>query len=306
MAFRHISDVAKETEEYIEKRRLGLIKSCKTGYKKLDKALLGGIEYGSVISIGGRPSVGKTAYSSCILRGILKNNPLTDLEILDFNWEMSGKALMIRDISAESKMKYGDIISADEANMLSDEKMKDIQIILNQYREYPWYLEEEPKSTKEFGDIIKRRVDASPKMKRIVRVDHSILARKSASESNQVEMLQNLLMECVKLKKQSDIIFIILTQIGRDFEERQEDGSGNAYPRKADCFGGDAVAQSSETLILLNRPASYGIQYYGRRPEGIMVQEDDIFAHVVKSRNSEPDLMLRYTAQFDKMRMQEN
>lgn len=303
--FKHIGDVADEAEDYIDKRRKGLIKSCKTGYKKLDRFLLGGIEYGSVVSIGGRPSVGKTAYSSCIIRGILKNNDLGDMEILDFNWEMSGRSLIIRDLSAESRDTYGNIISADEGNMVSDQKMDEYRGILKEYKKYPWYLEEEPKSTKEFGDIIKRKVDASPKKKRIVRIDHSILAKQSASENSQVTMLQNLLGECVRLKKQSDIIFIILTQILRDFEDRQEDGTDNAFPRKADCFGGDAIAQSSETVILLNRPGSYGIQYYGKRPDGINVEKNDVFAHIVKARNSEPDLVLKYNAQFDKMKMVE-
>lgn len=302
MAFRHISDVVDETEKYIDDRRKGIITSCKTGFAKLDDALLGGIEYGSVVSIGGRPSVGKTAYSSCIIRGIIRHNDMQDIEILDFNWEMSGRSLMIRDLSAEAKDTYKNIISAGK-NPVTDEEFKKYQDLLKFYRDLPWYFEENPKSTREFEDIITKRVAANPKKKRIVRIDHTILAKQAASEEGQVTMLQNLLQACVKLKKESDIIFMPLTQMGREFETRQEDGSDKAYPRKSDCFGGDAVAQSSEIVILLNRPAANGIVYYGRRPSGITVNEKDLFAHVVKSRNSNPDLILRYEAQFEKMKM---
>lgn len=302
MAFRHIAAAAEETDKYIDDRRKGLIKSCKTGFDKLDRNLLGGIEWGSVVGIGGRPTVGKTAYSSCLMRGIIKNNPIGDLELLDFNWEMSARSLLIRDLSAEVGMSYGDIISAGDI-MVDNERMAELSAILTSYKTLPWYFEEEPKSAKEFEDVISRRVDASPGKKRIVRIDHSILAKRGASESSQVEMLQNLLQACVKMKKKSDIIFIILTQLLRDFEDRQEDGTDLAYPRKSDCFGGDAVAQSCETVLLLNRPAAYGVQYYGRSPDGRAVEQNDLFAHMVKSRNSAPDLILSYEAQFDKMKL---
>jgi replicative DNA helicase len=302
MGFRHISAVSDETEKYIDDRRKGLIKSCKTGFEKLDMNLLGGIEWGSVVGVGGRPAVGKTLYSSCILRGIIKNNPLEDLEILDFHWEMSGQSLLIRDLSAELGNSYGEIISA-ENGMVSEEKMGQIRGILGTYRTLPWFLEDEPKSAKEFEDVVSRRVDANPNKKRVVRIDHSILAKRGASEASQVEMLQNLLQACVKMKKKSNIIFIILTQLLRDFETRQEDGTDAAYPRKSDCFGGDAVAQSCEIVLLLNRPAAYGVQYYGRNPDGRSVEQNDLFAHLVKSRNSASDLILSYEAQFEKMKL---
>lgn len=304
MAFRSIGEVSVETLKYIKDRKMGAIKSCKTGYKKLDKCLLGGIEWGSVLSIGGRPSVGKTAFSSCLIRGILQNNPLADLEILDFIWEMSGRSMLIRDLSAMIRTSYGDIISAEQE--ITDNQYNDVVKAVDKVRELPWYMEEEPKSTKAFADAITRRVEGDKKKKRIVRVDHTILAKQAADEASQVTMLQNLLGECVKLKKQSDIIFILLTQIGREFETRQENGTFNAYPRRSDPFGGDAVAQGSETVILLNKPSAYGISYYGQRPHGMMlVDDDDLFAHIVKNRNSPGDKMIHYKENFKYMSITE-
>lgn len=303
MSLKHISQVIDEAEKYIDDRRKGLIKSCKTGFPKLDKLLLGGIEYGSVFSIGGRPGVGKTAFSSCLLRGILKHNETSDIEIVDFNWEMAARALVIRDLSAEMKESYGTIISADDTNPVSDSKMNEYREVWNKYRKFPWYFEEEPKSTAVFADIIRRRVDAAPKKKRIVRIDHSILAKQSASEASQVIMLQNLLGECVKLKKESEIIFIVLTQIGREFETRQESGTDKAFPKKSDPFGGDAVSQSSEIVLLLNKPSEYGLSYYGNRGNGYNVEQNDIFAHLVKNRNNEGSLILHYKEDFKNMRI---
>ena len=303
MALKHISQVIDEAEDYIEKRRKGEIKSCKTGFTKLDKILLGGIEYGSVFSIGGRPGVGKTAFSSALLRGILKNNDTSDMEIVDFNWEMAARSLVIRDLSAEMKQTYGTIISADENNPVSDSKMQEYKDVWSKYRKLPWYFEEEPKSTAVFADIIRRRVDKEPKKKRIVRIDHSILAKQSASEASQVIMLQNLLGECVKLKKESEIIFMVLTQIGREFETRQESRTDKAFPKKSDPFGGDAVAQSSEIVLLLNKPSEYGVDYYGNSGNGFKVEQNDIFAHLVKNRNNEGNLILHYKEDFKNMKI---
>lgn len=307
MAFKHISTVIDEAEKYIDDRRKGLIKSCKTGFPKLDKLLLGGIEYGSVFSIGGRPGVGKTAFSSCLLRGILKHNDLSDLEIIDFNWEMAARALVIRDLSAEMRDTYGTIISADESKPVSDIKFQEYKDVFGKYRKFPWFFEEDPKTTTVFKDIIKKRVEKEPKKKRIVRIDHSILAKQLASEASQVTMLQNLLGACVELKKESEIIFIVLTQIGREFETRQDSGTDKAFPKKADPFGGDAVSQSSEIVLLLNKPSEYGIDYYGNRTgnNGFRVEPNDIFAHLVKNRNNEGSLILHYKEDFKNMRITE-
>ncbi len=304
MGWKHISEVTKETEEYIDKRRKGLIKSVNTGYEKLNKALLDGIEYGSIITIGGRPSVGKTAYSSCILRGILKNNDISNMAILDFNWEMASKVLLLRDLSADSSISYKDIISAGNCKV-TDEAYKYYQNVLSGYAKLPIFFEEEPKTALEFADSVKRKRDVLKDKKIIVRIDHATLGVKAASEASQVEMLQNLLKVANKLKKESEIIFLFLTQLNREVETRQQNGTDDAFPRQGDCFGGDATAQGSEALLLLNSPSKYGITYYGANPNGVNVESDDLFTHVVKNRNGEANLILRHKTQFEFMKMTE-
>lgn len=302
MAWKTIGEVTKSVDKYIDDRRKGLIKSVKTGFNKLDSALLDGIEYGSIISIGGRPSIGKTAYSSCILRGILKNNDLSDLAILDFNWEMSSSVLLLRDLSADSGNSYKDVISANGIKV-TDEAYKFYSDRLKEYEKLPIYYEEEPKTALEFSDSVRRKRDLLKDKKIIVRIDHATIGRKSASESSQVEMLQNLLFEANKLKKQSSIIFLFLTQLNRECENRQESGTDNAFMRQSDCYGGDAVAQFSEALLLLNRPSKYGITYYGSRPNGILNEKNDLFTHIVKNRNGEADIILRHKTHFETMSM---
>jgi replicative DNA helicase len=318
---RPISDVVEETLKYIKARKDGTIKSLRTGFKKLDGCMLDGIEWNSTITIGGRPSVGKSAFSDCLVEGAFANNlarilinkgmsderveEKPDFILLDFNWELSSKVMLLRRMSASMKKTYKYIISA-AGNTITDEEMEEMaQIMADKYNNLPIFFEEEPLSAKEFADTVKRFCEQHKGKNILVRVDHTLLTKRSASEASQVEMLLNLLMEANILKKQYPVIFMFLTQINRDIEERQEDGTDRAYPRQGDVYGGDASAMFSETILLLNKPSKYGINYYGNRGTGIMVEQDDIFAHMVKNRNAEGDLILHYKENFKHMSIKE-
>lgn len=300
-----IKEVTQETLKYVEDRQNGLIKSLKTGYPKLDESMIDGIEWNSTITIGGRPSVGKSAYSDCIVEGCFDNNidinGNVDFDLLDFNWELAAKVMMLRRLSASMQKTYKHIISADK-NIITKEEFNEIKKILSsKYDRLPITFCEEPLSVKEFIDTVKRHVD---KVKRnvLVRVDHTLLTRQVASQNSQVQMLLDLLMEANAVKKQYPVIFMFLTQINREIEERQEDGTDKAFPRQGDVYGGDASAMFSETILLLNKPSKYGIQMYGNRNSGgVVVEPNDLFVHMVKNRNSEPDNILRYRENFKHM-----
>ena len=306
--FRSIKEVVEETAQYIRDRKDGKIKSLRTGYKRLDKSMIDGIEWQSTITIGGRPSVGKSAFSDCIIEGCFANNldasGKPNFHLLDFNWELSAKVMLLRRLSAAMKQTYKHIISAD-GKELSNEELNEIEKILKEkYANLPVTFCEEPLSVREFADTVKRFCEGK-KGNVLVRVDHTLLTRQTASEASQVQMLLNLLMEANALKKQYPVIFMFLTQINRDIEDRQDSGTDKAFPRQGDVYGGDASAMFSETILLLNKPSKYGIDYYGSRPNGIVVEPNDIFAHMVKNRNAEGDLILHYKENFKHMTIKE-
>lgn len=306
--FKTISEVIDETLQYVTDRKDGKIRSLRTGYKKLDNSMIDGIEWNSTLTIGGRPSVGKSAYSDCLIEGAFDNNigpnGLPDFELLDFNWELSARVMMLRRLSASLKKTYKHILSADK-NSITDEELKDItNILINRYGKLPITFCEEPLTTKEFSDTVRRFVDKAKKNV-LVRVDHTLLTRQAASERSQVEMLLNLLMEANKLKKELPVIFMFLTQINREIEDRQDDATDKAFPRQGDVYGGDASAMFSETILLLNKPSKYGITYYGNRGSGRTVEPEDIFAHMVKNRNAEGEMILHYKENFKHMSIKE-
>lgn len=299
----HISEVATSTLEYIVKRQTGEMKSLKTGYPKLDDACIDGIEWGSNIAIGARPAIGKTGFSSCIIRNAFIHNDY-DFEVLDCNWEMASTVLLIREISASIRKSYKYILSA-EGNTLSNGELKDIKELLEQrLSRLPIHYIETPQSPKEWKDTVKRFVDKYKKPT-LVRVDHTVLGKVSASDGDKFTMISNLMAAGNELKKQYPLINMFLTQLKPEFESRQEDGTQNAFCRMADAFFGDNLAQFSETMIFLNNPSKYGITYYGNTGSGMVVEPNQIFAHVVKNRNSAPDLIIPYREDFKHMSMYE-
>lgn len=304
-----IDEVIEETLDYIIARKDGRIKSLRTGFKKLDESMIDGVEWNSTITIGGRPSVGKSAFSDCIVEGAfthnLDENGKPDFELLDFNWELSAKVMLIRRLSAALKKTYKHILSADK-NTLTESELKDVRESLHgKYGKLPITFCDEPLTTNEFADTVERFVDSKKGKNVLVRIDHTLLTRQAASERSQVEMLLNLLMKANQLKKRLPVIFMFLTQINREIEERQEDGTDRAFPRQGDVYGGDASAMFSETIMLLNKPSKFGIGYYGNRGSGMTIEQEDLFVHMVKNRNAPPDLILHYKENFKHMSIKE-
>lgn len=293
-----IMEAVEQTLKYIIDRKEGRIKSLKTGFKKLDKCMIDGMEWNSTVTIGGRPGSGKSTYSDCLVEGCFQNN--TDFDFLDFNWEMSSQAILVRRVSSSLQKTYKHIISADD-NTLTDEEIKEIRRVLyEKYGKLPYTFYEEPQSAKSFAETVKRHIDKT-KRNTLVRIDHSLLTKQAASESSQVEMLLNLLMEANAIKKAYPVIFMILTQINRDIETRQQDRTDNAFPRQGDVYGGDASAMFSEMILLLNRPAVHGVKFYGSMPGGYKIEPEDLFAHMVKNRNAEGNFILHYKENFKHM-----
>lgn len=309
-----IQEAVADTLSYIDGRRKGEIKSLRTGKRKLDKSLIDGIEWNSTITIGGRPSVGKSTYADWIIDGCFDNNldvnGLVDFDLLDFNWEMSSRVILLRRLSSRIQKTYKHIISAND-NIISLEEYKEMERVLKQrYDKLPITFSEEPSNVKEFIDIVKRQVDRT-KRKTLIRIDHTLLTRQHASESSQVQMLLNLLMESNAVKKSHPVIFMFLTQINREFEDRQLDGTDAAFPRQGDVYGGDAAAMFSEAMILLNKPSKYGIRQYGKRsgnPDDrkiAPIESNDLFGHLVKNRNAEGEFILHYKEDFKNMNLKE-
>ena len=310
--------------QYIQKRKNGSIGSFKTPWDKVNEAGVNGVEWQSMLVIGGRPGSGKTLIKDQIIREAAINNPGETMNILEFSLEMVARASKVREFCAVLEKPYKYICSAYEDNKISN---ADLQKLLKHSQnatdidKYPVDIVEKPPTNNTFEKIIDQYMEehcvitpvekngVTVKQKRyvntVITLDHSYLLKKDADEKTKTDMLYNLGEKCTLLKRKYPIIFIILSQLGRHVEapERNENGKYGNYILETDILGGDALLQHADMVIGINRPAMKFIQYYG--PDRYVIMDDSVLVfHFLKTRTGDTRMSF-FKAEFDKMRVVE-
>ncbi len=286
------SSVLRKGLKYVEKRRNGEIRSLRTPWPSFNAAGIDGLEWGSMLTIGARPGAGKTMIVSQILREAHRQNPDQKFNILEFQFEMGDEQYASRQFAGEVAEDYGVV--------LSTHKQLD-EFILDQIKSYIHLCEDLEKQGIR-RDIISESIthlDMEREIKQayvdggakpmIVTIDHSWLIKRSASEKDKFDVLYNTTEMLMQLKKTIPIIVIMITQLNRSMEEAIRKVPANIanYPTSSDIFGGDALMQGSDMVVVLSRPYKADIKSYG--PYAYRVEKDDVFMHLLKVRNGSED-----------------
>ena len=283
-------DILKKGLAYIEKRRNGDIKSLRTPWPGFNAAGIGGLEWGSMLTIGARPGAGKTMLVSQILRESHRLNPDQKFNILEFQFEMGDEQYAARQFAGEVAEDYGVILSKDRR--LEDFKMEK----LNEYVEECKHLASkgirrelisQSLTCNEMEEAIKEFYIDGGRKPVIVTIDHSWLIKKGGSDKDKFDVLYNTTEMLMKLKNQIPVTVLMVTQLNRSIDEaaRKTPGSISNYPTSSDIFGGDALMQGSDMVVVLSRPYKADIRSYG--PYAYEVADDDVFMHLLKVRNAD-------------------
>ena len=304
---RSYSDILKEGLQYIDDRRHGRIKSFKTPWIGLNNAGIGGLEWGSMLTVGARPGAGKTMITSQILREAKALNSTQDFSILEFQFEMGAKQYAARQYAAMTALDYNQVLSSKQQlddfsrNMMARYLAEcEAQEKLGIRRE----LIGDPLGVLEMEKAMHHYYQDMGAKPMIVTIDHSWLIKKDKAEKEKIQTLYNTVEMLMHIKKDLPIIVIMITQLNRDIDTPLRKAPGNVgnYPTSGDIFGGDALMQGSDCVIVLNRPFKVDIKSYG--PKGYITESNHIFMHVLKSRNSSDDNNLLFMdGQFSSQRM---
>jgi replicative DNA helicase len=302
--WRHISEVYMEGLEYMHDRREGLITSIRTPWYEWNDAMMDGIEWNTINVIAGRPGSGKTLIANQITREAFALNPSEQLAILECQWEMVGRNQALREISGALGRTLRDLNSVDAK--LSREEMEAAQNYCLSRGHLPVYTIENPLTVLGFERQVTGFCEAHPGKKIIVSVDHSLLFRKAQGEKDKFEMLHNLGETLTRMKKTLPVMFIILSQLNRDPEstERMKEGTHGNYLLDSDVYGGDALLQHADSLVMINRPAKYNWKFYGPEQYVVPLDGNMLAFHFNKVRNGEPRIRF-FQAEFAKMRIKE-
>jgi replicative DNA helicase len=278
--------------KYINDRRKGRIKSLKTPWDAINNATIGGIEWGSLVTIGARPAAGKTMFISHILRESKRLNPDQDFSILEFQFEMGDESYAAREYAAQVAMDYNVVLSSKKQldnfafqqmeNYLKDaEELEKLGIQRIRIKK--------PLTSADMKKAIHHYFNELGGKPMIVTIDHSWLVKKAADEREKLQTLYNIADMLIDVKRDLPVIVIILTQLNRTMEDvsRRTPGTIANYPSSSDIFGGDALMQGSDLVFAISRPFTLNIEDYG--PEHYQANKENVFLHLLKLRNGSTD-----------------
>jgi replicative DNA helicase len=292
LKYRPIGDAAKESAEYIDQRRKGLIRSLKLPWSKYNDVAMGGIEWYTIHTIGGMSGSGKTATLNQLETEVISLNPDENLAVLSFNFEMLARNLVSRKISNKLGKTVKELHSGEDGRTVSDELFQEVEKTTESLSKLPIYYVE---TSGAVDDIRKTIVNFAQedyiKGKGVlVLLDHTLLVNGRSGEQERITLV-NLMVMFNELKKSFHeagmrISFVILTQLNRRIEEsdRLTDASQH-FPMKKDIFGGDAIYQFSDVVMVSMNPEQLGLGSYGT--DGWPV-EGFLYWHFLKVREGEP------------------
>lgn len=300
MEGKHISIATEEALKLIEGRKNGIIRPLITPWPKLNKKLLGGLEWGSMFTLSAMSGGGKTAFASQMYRDMHETNPTEDFIVLFFSFEMPAAKLMLRDAVASTQI-YREILLSTNGHKIEFNQEKAVKAYYNSIKDKPIYFIEKPKTSQEYVKICREYYNKYKK-KILAISDHSLLFEDSGN--NERMMLVDLSREIMELKNEGWSIHILLMQLNREIESatRRIPCSPLNYPDKSCLSTSDSVFQASDYVLILHRP--YILKFIGDTfgPDKLSTNAEDLYGFLIKNREGETAI-LKWKADFRKMQI---
>ncbi|MGD6968746.1 replicative DNA helicase [Rossellomorea vietnamensis] len=235
-----------------------------SGYEKLD-GLTGGFKPGELIIAAGRPSMGKTALVLNLAYNAASKGTVVDF----FSLEMSEKQLYQRLISRMASIDASKW--HNPFRVFSDKETRKANEALNTCYKMPFQIHDQGKLTL---DEIRARIQKTRRENEnapcLVVIDYLQLIPNEGKFERHDLAIGSITRELKQMAKQYKVPIILLSQLSRSVEQRQD-----KRPLMSDLRDSGSIEQDADIVMLLYREA-----YYKRDFEG---QETEI--NLVKHRN---------------------
>jgi len=244
--FATLKDVIKDSFKMIEQlhSRKETVTGVPTGFKELDE-LTTGFQRSDLIIIGGRPSMGKTAFSLNIAQhvGVSLKEP-----VAVFSLEMSKEQLAFRMLCSEAMVDSNQIrkgfIKKDDWHSLTSAASK--------LAESPIFIDDSSAVNILEMRAKARRIYAQHGLSLIV-VDYLQLMRGRGNTERREQEISEISRSLKALAKELKVPVIALSQLNRGVETR----TGNKKPTLADLRESGAIEQDADVIIFLYRDEVY-------------------------------------------------
>lgn len=225
----------------------GEIPGISTGLKNLDKAT-GGVRKGDLVVIAGRPSMGKTMFSLNVADNIAIKNKVAIFEL-----EMSAEKLGSRRLAAKSlinatKLPRGDMSSEEWVRLTK--RASEIATKNNMF-------------TDTTPGIMMTEIRAKCKKIKIkygldvVIIDHLGLLTPTNAKESRVQQVSEITRQGKILAKDLDVVVIMLSQLSRACEQRND-----KRPMLSDLRESGSIEQDADLVMFMYRD-----EYYNKESE---------------------------------------
>ena len=208
-----------------------------TGFNDLDSVLYG-VEKGSLITIGGRPSIGKTAFMTSILYNFLKQ----DKKCLLFSLEMSISRYLKRLIAQVGEIE---LCSLNNNEFLNDRKKEKIKTALDIISSFDLSIFDD---TYKLDEIRNKIETEKPEY---VFIDYLQLLE-APRKKQRSEAITNIMLDLKQAAKENNCIIFINSQLSRALENRYD-----KRPMLSDLRESGDIENISDVVMFIYRDEYY-------------------------------------------------
>jgi len=215
-----------------------------TGLPDLDLRLSGGWMKGDLITVGARPSMGKTAVSLNFALAAASQGLTTVM----FSMEMGASRIAERLVSTASGIPSRILRSTTELNK---EQVSRLSEGVGRVASMQFFIDDTPNlSVPTLRSRLKRLALTQPV--NLVIVDHIQLMTSGRRQENRVQEMADISRQLKGLARELDVPVIALCQLSRAVESRAK-----RVPQMSDLRESGSIEQDSDVVILLFRESYY-------------------------------------------------
>lgn len=246
-SFSSLKDVMKGSFEMIEKlyNKKEAVTGVPSGFPDLDR-LTTGFQRGDLIIIGGRPSMGKTAFGLNIARHVgveMKEH------VAVFSLEMAKEQLAIRMLCSEAMVDSNKVRSG----FFKKEDWRKLTNAAGKLAEAPIFIDDSSSSSVlEIRAKARRHIMEHGNLSLIV-VDYLQLMRGRSGAERREQEISEISRSLKALAKELKVPVIAMSQLSRAVERREKDKK----PTLADLRESGAIEQDADVVIFLYREKYY-------------------------------------------------
>lgn len=219
-----------------------------TGFERLDE-VLGGLVEGTLVTIGGRTGMGKTAFAFNLLRNLAIENNIPSLYIsLESTEQLCTNML----IACTLNIKYRGLLSGQ----LVAEEWEKMDKGLPRIENAPVYLD--TKSTYTIDDICKTVEESVQEHQvNVVFIDYlQLIFAKTGFTENRYLELNYITRKLKALAKEFNITIVLLSQLNRNVEDEKR---YEHRPVLTDLRDSGTICDDSDVVCFVHRPEYYRV-----------------------------------------------